>query len=56
MLLMANVRPRRASAANPTMPSNLNRFKEALEKLVNRGKALHLAMQYACYPERSRLR
>jgi hypothetical protein len=34
------------------MPSNLDRFKEELEKLVNRGRALHLSMQYACYPEK----
>lgn len=34
------------------MPSNLDRLKSDLEKLISKGNSLHMAMQYACYPEK----
>lgn len=33
------------------MPSNIERFKTDLEKLIKRGNELHMAMQLGCYPE-----
>ncbi len=34
------------------MQSNLDKFKEDLENLVNKGKLLQVAMEYECFPER----
>ena len=34
------------------MASNLDRFKADLDKLIKKGASLHLAMQYACFPEK----
>ncbi|MEK8034866.1 hypothetical protein AACH06_28950 [Ideonella sp. DXS29W] len=34
------------------MASNLERFKADLEKLILKGRALHLSMQHACYPDK----
>lgn len=33
------------------MTSNLDRFKADLTKLINRGEALHLSIQLACFPD-----
>lgn len=33
------------------MTSNLEKYKKDLEKLITKGKQLHLAMQYECFPD-----
>jgi len=33
------------------MPSNIERFKTDLDKLIERGSKLHMSMQLSCYPE-----
>ncbi len=34
------------------MPTNLEKYKTDLERLIAKGGLLLMAMQYACFPER----